>query len=309
MSTFISGSGTPRLIVVLARPSGYIKSSSVANPSVIETLNRHRLITGRTVRISGHAGSTPSINADYAITKIDEYHFSIPVNVTVAGSGGYFEALTHIYESTGTTTFTATTANETGSPTFAAVRANQRILSFRVVSGLSYPTFAKVLSKATGVLTLDAWSNGTPTGGQKFRIDGFIADWTRAQGLIERYNPDYLEHELYRGDEGSETIAEFRGYKYECELDYAQYLSADDLIAARYFFGAGKDDQLILIPRKDAPQFQYNVLLANQFELQKRRTTGYKRPIFVFKSKSNVQNYALYDGYGMNYAGNYGTNL
>lgn len=309
MSTFISGSGTPRLMVVIARATGYIKSSSVANPSVIETPNRHRLISGQSVRISGHSGSTPAINSDYAITKIDEYHFSIPVNVTVAGTGGYFEALTHIYESTGTTTFDATHANETGSPAFAAVKVNQRVLSFRVVSGLSYPTFAKVLSKASGVLTLDEWSNGTPTDGQKFRVDGYIADWPRAQGLIERYSPDYLLHELYRGDEGSETITQFRGYKYECELDYAQFLSADSLIDARYFFGAGKDDQLILIPRKDAPAFQYNVYLGNNFELAKRRTTGYKRPVFVFKGKTNVQNYALVDGYGINYAGNYGTNF
>jgi len=309
MSNFISGEGTPRLIVVLARPSGYIVASSVANPSVIKCQNRHRLVTGRTVRISGHSGSTPSINNDYVITKIDEYHFSIPVNVTVAGSGGYFEALTHIYESTGATTFTGTTANESGAPTFSTVKVNHRILSWRVVSGLSYPTFGKVTNKTSGTITFDGWSNGIPTDGQKFRIDGFIADWPRCQDLTEQYDPDYLEHELYRGDEGSEIIAQFRGYKYSCTMDYSQYLSADALIDARYFFGAGRDDRLILVPRKDAPQFQYNVLLANSFELRKRRSTGYKKPVFVFKSKTNVQNYALQDGYGINYAANFGTNF
>lgn len=67
-----------------------IASSSVANPSVITTPVAHRLTTGDTVLISGHTGSTPSINGEHAVTVTGEFTFTIPVNVTVGGTGGSF---------------------------------------------------------------------------------------------------------------------------------------------------------------------------------------------------------------------------
>lgn len=65
-----------------------ITSSSVANPSIILTAVPHLFETGDTVAIAGHAGSTPAINGNQIVTKIDATHFSIPVNVTVGGAGG-----------------------------------------------------------------------------------------------------------------------------------------------------------------------------------------------------------------------------
>jgi hypothetical protein len=68
-----------------------ITSSSVANPSVILTPVPHGLVTGDSVVISGHSGSTPSINTTYTVTVIDGDQFSIPQNVTVGGTGGQLQ--------------------------------------------------------------------------------------------------------------------------------------------------------------------------------------------------------------------------
>ena len=201
MSNFISGVGTPRLIRVLARPAGMIISASVANPTNIKCAGRHKLISGQTVRIAGITGSTPAIDGDRVVTVIDEYNFTVPLNVTVAGAGGSFDALTSIYESTGTTAFTATGATETGSPTFLSFPTNTRISSFVVSGTLSKPTFARVTGKTTGIITVDGWSNGTPTDAQKFSIDGYVVDLPRTQGQPEEFTPDTLIHSLYGGDE------------------------------------------------------------------------------------------------------------
>ncbi len=64
-----------------------VTSSSVANPSVI-TAPLHGFGSGDSVTISGHTGSTPAVNGTYTITVLDDNTFSIPLNVTVAGTGG-----------------------------------------------------------------------------------------------------------------------------------------------------------------------------------------------------------------------------
>ena len=65
-----------------------ISTSSVADPSVITTSGAHGLASGMTVVIAGHAGSTPSINSTHVVTVLNATTFSIPVNVTVGGTGG-----------------------------------------------------------------------------------------------------------------------------------------------------------------------------------------------------------------------------
>lgn len=67
-----------------------ITSSSVANPSVITTPVPHGLTTGQKILISGHAGSTPAINGQQTVTVTGPNTFTIPVNVTVGGTGGSF---------------------------------------------------------------------------------------------------------------------------------------------------------------------------------------------------------------------------
>jgi uncharacterized phiE125 gp8 family phage protein len=73
---------------VVVMPAVAIVSSSVAAASVIETLTPHGLASGDTALIAGHDGSTPTINGTRVVTVISPLTFSIPVTVTIAGTGG-----------------------------------------------------------------------------------------------------------------------------------------------------------------------------------------------------------------------------
>jgi len=68
-------------------PAATISTSSIAAATVITTATAHGLTTGQLVTIAGHT-STPAINGVRKITKLSANTFSIPVAVTVAGSGG-----------------------------------------------------------------------------------------------------------------------------------------------------------------------------------------------------------------------------
>ena len=70
-----------------------VTSSSVANPSVITTGAAHGLVSGNKVLIAGHSGSTPDINGEHVATVLTTTTFSIPVNVTVGGTGGTVAAV------------------------------------------------------------------------------------------------------------------------------------------------------------------------------------------------------------------------
>lgn len=309
MSTFINGSGKPRLILVLARPFGYIASCTIANPTELATYIPHKLVTGMMVRIAGNTGSTPTINGDFQITVTGNSTFTIPVNVTVNGTGGTFEALTQIYESTGTTVYTATGLAETGSPSYSMIKTGHRVYSTRTSGGIDNPTTAKVLTTAIGALTLDVWTNGTPTNGNKFRIDGVIVDLPRCQEMTEEFTPDNLLHSLYNGNQGSVLTTKMRGWKYKCTIDYSKYISADTLTSMRFHLAQGPDDQLILVPRTDAPQYQYNVIFADPVQLTRQRLEGHRKPIFAFQGKENLSQWPIIDGYGVGYAQNYGMQL
>ncbi len=65
-----------------------ITSSSVANPTNILCAGAHGFRSGASVVISSHTGSTPSINGTHICTVVDSTNFTIPVNVTVGGTGG-----------------------------------------------------------------------------------------------------------------------------------------------------------------------------------------------------------------------------
>ena len=69
-----------------------ITSSSVANPSNILCV-AHGMVSTESTTIAGHSGSTPDINADHVITRVDDDNFTIPVNVTVGGTGGTSQEL------------------------------------------------------------------------------------------------------------------------------------------------------------------------------------------------------------------------
>jgi|SRR6266850_7436764 len=65
-----------------------IVSSSVASPTLITTSTPHGRTSGNTVTITGHVGSTPAIDGPRVVTVVSPTTFTIPVNVTVAGTGG-----------------------------------------------------------------------------------------------------------------------------------------------------------------------------------------------------------------------------
>jgi hypothetical protein len=67
-----------------------ITSNTLANPTIVTCPVPHGLTTGDVVLISGVITSTPAINGQQTVTKINATQFSIPVNVTVAGTGGSF---------------------------------------------------------------------------------------------------------------------------------------------------------------------------------------------------------------------------
>jgi predicted secreted protein len=76
---------------ILVKRSGAahpVVSSSVAAASVITTSQPHGMETGDSVNIAGHTGSTPALSGPYVVTRISATSYSIPVNVTVAGTGG-----------------------------------------------------------------------------------------------------------------------------------------------------------------------------------------------------------------------------
>lgn len=65
-----------------------VLTSSVAAASVIVTDGAHGFTTGQTATIASHVDSTPDLNGAHVVTVIDSTSFTIPVAVTVAGTGG-----------------------------------------------------------------------------------------------------------------------------------------------------------------------------------------------------------------------------
>ena len=309
----IRGVGLPRLILVLSKPYGYILNSAIGNPGIINTVLEHGLTNGQQIAISGHSGSTPSINNTYAIQSVPSSKvFTIPVNITVGGTGGRYDALTDIYVSTGVTSFDATHAYESGGATFPNVTVNNLVSGIRTAGGLDNPTYAKVTAKATGVLSIDGWTNGIPTAASAFRINGWVCDLPRTGegGLTEIFDPDVLIHSLYAGDAGSKKVPKHRGWKYSAVLDYSKYLSPDTLLNMRHILAPRPNDQLILIPRLDMPGIQINVYYGDKIQLAKYGISpGYKKGVFVFQGTENLASWQMVDGYGTAYATNYGTCL
>ena len=71
-----------------AHKSAVIESSSVASPTVITTATAHGYTNGDTATITGHEDSVPAIFGPYVVSNVTEFTFTVPVAVTVAGTGG-----------------------------------------------------------------------------------------------------------------------------------------------------------------------------------------------------------------------------
>lgn len=67
-----------------------ITSNTLANPTVVTTAVPHGLTSGQVILISGVATSSPTINGEQTVTVTSTTQFTVPVNVTTAGTGGSF---------------------------------------------------------------------------------------------------------------------------------------------------------------------------------------------------------------------------
>jgi hypothetical protein len=65
-----------------------IETSSVASPTVIETEAAHGFVNGQTVVIVDHVDSVPDLNGSHVISNVLGDSFTVPIAVTVAGTGG-----------------------------------------------------------------------------------------------------------------------------------------------------------------------------------------------------------------------------
>lgn len=83
-----SSSSPPHAVAVLVTPAVEIVASTIASPTVLETETPHHFVSGDTVLVAGHTGSTPAVDGSHVVTVIDALSFSIPLAVTVAGIGG-----------------------------------------------------------------------------------------------------------------------------------------------------------------------------------------------------------------------------
>ena len=206
-----------------------------------------------------------------------------------ADTGGYFEALTDIYESTGTTVYTEMTVTETGSPDYGSIVPGHKISSYQTSGSIIKESFARVTNVVDGALTVSEWSNGIPTGGNPFRIDGWVVDLPRCQSMPETFDPVLLIHELYDGPGKTVVKSKMCGWKYSCLLDYTRYLSSDVLYEMRKIFSQNDNDDLILIPRRDTPRRIFRVFWANKIEcVLAGRSPGYKKVAFEFNSIENI---------------------
>jgi hypothetical protein len=64
-----------------------IDAMTVANPTIAHTTTAHGYSTGDSIYVTG-SNSTPNVDGVSIVTVTDSTHFSIPVNVTIAGTAG-----------------------------------------------------------------------------------------------------------------------------------------------------------------------------------------------------------------------------
>ncbi len=162
-STFATGH---RVYRSPATPFSTISSSSTGNPTTITTSTSHRLSAGDTVVITGHTGSTPTLNGRYTVSTVPSATtFTLAVNVTAGGSGGLVyrvDPIISIVSSTAGSPTTVTTAQAHGLSTGDVVS-----ISGNGTAALN-STFA-VSSVTATTFQLAGVTGGGSGGGQVFK--------------------------------------------------------------------------------------------------------------------------------------------
>jgi len=128
-------------------------------------------------------------------------------------------------------------------------------------------------------------------------------DLPRCQEMTEIFTPEHLLHKIFR----RRKKTKFYGWSYRCILDYSTFATGNMLDDLRPALNRGESDRLILIPRKDAPGFQYNVFFVEPINLSLfGKSAGYRKPVFVFDAEDLVASFPIRDGYGTHYGTLYG---
>jgi len=217
------------------------------------------------------------------------------------------------YQTTGTTTYSTTTVVDTVALP-SSIKVGMRIRALKTNAGFAGTlSYAKILSidAGTKTLTIDEWIGGTPTNGEKYVIDGWIADLPRCEELKEIFEPDNLIHPLYK----SRLKVKSFGWKYSAKLNYSTFLSPDvafDMKEIVTFAISGSNENVQFIPRKEKYGIVYDVFFSDALEAILHQTQkGHKGVVFGLQGKSNVATppFFSFGGYGTGYGQLYGTQL
>lgn len=133
-----------------------IVSNSIANPTVVTTARAHGLVTGDTIFFTNSTTSSPLLTAtpQQVVTRISDTTFSVPVNVTVAGTAGAYD---YAILSTPTTPGAAPLINcgrahglRVGDTvTITASGSTPSLDGVQTVTAIDSPTAFRVLTSAT----------------------------------------------------------------------------------------------------------------------------------------------------------------
>jgi len=160
-----------------------VTSSSATSTTTVTTSSSHGFSTGDVVTISGHS-STPSINGTWRVTSTGSTTFTIPVAVTVAGSGGFATRANSGSESD-LLRFTETTyLNEGGSFQIPSQMGSIRGMTFQPISDTATGQGDLLVFGEKGAASFavanprDQWKN--LSGFQRVTLDniGLVADRT-----------------------------------------------------------------------------------------------------------------------------------
>jgi hypothetical protein len=302
----IRGEGKPRLIVVTqsiySASAGVtfsgnictvangspINISSVGVDDLVVCSGAHSLVAGDWVLVAG-SDAVPDINGVQRVDYIDgTTKLNIGVDITVAGTG---------------------VGTVRKCPAFSTIlSSNIFVVVWEYDGGLPLNEVHGKIASITddNNFVVDEWRGGTPTNGSTIDLKGFVADLPRTNQLIERFTPGFLMHRLYR----NRLFTKHKGFEYLCTLVYDQYVSGDTLLLLSEHFNMSETDSLILIPRIDEYGNQYNVYIANSFDLgMLGKGEGYSGFRLELPSKELVHNLDTLEGYGYGYGENYGEQL
>ena len=215
-----------------------------------------------------------------------------------------------LFQSSTSTVYNSAGLSIGGSPNLSSILAGMRISSFTVIAGQpNKPTYGRVtlVDDINDVIGVDAWSPTTPTNGQIFTIDGWVIDLPHCQEITETFEADQNVHKLWR----ERIVTKFFGWKYSCTLDYSRYIKPDTIVDARYMLSKDTNHSMVLIPHKDKPEFQYNVMFDQPISMSPFGIApGYRKFVLSFRGRESVAALPIAaTGYGFGYATNYGVQL